>query len=38
MQKYGFKLKKIEDIKFINNSPLYISKYVPNYFNMEIYK
>ena len=39
MEKYEFKLeKKIENIKFINNSPLYISKYVPNFFNMEIYR
>jgi hypothetical protein len=39
IQKYEFKLKKkIENIKFIDNSPLYISKYVPNYFIMEIYK
>ena len=39
IQKYGFKLqKKIKNIKFIDNSPLYISKYVPNYFIMEIYK
>tara|TARA_B110000967_G_C18644977_1_gene440421 strand:- start:82 stop:756 length:675 start_codon:yes stop_codon:yes gene_type:complete len=39
IQKYEFKLqKKIENIKFIDNSPLYISKYVPNYFTMEIYK
>ena len=39
IQKYKFKLqKKIKNIKFIDNSPLYITKYVPNFFEMEIYK
>tara|TARA_X000000950_G_C13719442_1_gene579590 strand:+ start:263 stop:697 length:435 start_codon:yes stop_codon:yes gene_type:complete len=39
IKEYKFKLqKKIKNIKFIDNSPLYITKYVPNFFEMEIYK
>jgi hypothetical protein len=39
IKKHEFKLKKIiKNIKFTDNSPLYISKYVPNFFIMEIYK
>jgi hypothetical protein len=39
LKRYNFiKSETIENIKFTNNSPLYISKYVPNYFRMIIYK
>jgi hypothetical protein len=39
LERYNFiKSETIENIKFTNNSPLYISKYVPNYFKMIIYR
>jgi hypothetical protein len=39
LERYNFiKSETIENIKFTNNSPLYISKYVPNYFRMIIYR
>lgn len=39
LEQYNFKrIEIIENIKFISSSPLYISKYVPNYFRMIIYR
>jgi hypothetical protein len=39
LEQYNFiKSEIVENIKFTNNSPLYISKYVPNYFRMIIYR
>lgn len=32
------KITTIETIKFTNNSPLYISRFIPNYFRMIIYR